>query len=30
VSVVDRLGLALAIALAVYLFDALLAPEKYE
>jgi K+-transporting ATPase KdpF subunit len=29
-SVVEWLGLALALALAVYLFDALLTPEKYE
>jgi K+-transporting ATPase KdpF subunit len=30
VSVVDWLGLALAIGLTVYLFDALLSPEKYQ
>jgi len=30
VSVVDWLGLALAIGLGFYLFDALLSPEKYE
>jgi len=30
VSVVDWLGLALAVGLLVYLFDALLSPEKYQ
>jgi K+-transporting ATPase KdpF subunit len=29
-SVVEWLGLALALGLAVYLFDALLSPEKYQ
>jgi K+-transporting ATPase KdpF subunit len=29
-SIVDWLGLALAIGLGVYLFDALLSPEEYE
>jgi K+-transporting ATPase KdpF subunit len=30
VSVVDWLGLALAVGLTVYLLDALLSPEKYQ